>query len=379
MPKLYCILTLVFTVMFAAGCDQAPAPTTPSGKTIKVGLIAPLSGPDQAKGQEGLTGVEAVLKMTPLLQNGDKIELVIEDDQNDPRRAVNLFKKLVLEHQASAIVILSSSGPVLALASIADTYQTPILAAHATHPAITQNNGYVSQACFDDRFQGAVAALYVRDELLLDQVAVFSNPDSNYSSNLATEFERKFTDIGGRVIDQIFITENSEGLIQKLQELHNTGTELLYLPIRAADVIRIIKHTQKLNWHPQLMGSDGFLATIIFQYPDALPLLNGMLATDFFHNDMPLSPFGKEVKPHIKGLKTSYGALGIEAFAILLNAMNNCDPPGDKACINHRIRTTESFTGVLGNISIDANGRAARPLVINTIEEGRMRFVVKVY
>jgi hypothetical protein len=43
------------------------------------------------------------------------------------------------------------------------------------------------------------------------------------------------------------------------------------------------------------------------------------------------------------------------------------------------IHNTSDFTGVMGKIWIKSNGKAVRPLVVNTIKHGRLEFVVKVY
>jgi branched-chain amino acid transport system substrate-binding protein len=373
----HCTFT-VFIFFAVLGCEPEPA-VQPSGKSAKIGVIGPMSGPDSSAGLEGLTGVNAVMRMTPLLANGDQIELVVEDDQNDPILTRQALRALVLEHDVAAVLTFSTSGPVLGLASIADTYQTPIIAALATHPAVTKDNGFVNQICFDDVFQGSVAALFVRDELLLDKVAIISDPSSNYSSNLAAEFERKYTAIGGEVIEQIFITSDAEKLAHDIKALHERRPELLYLPTDAANVIRVVEQTRKLVWEPLFMSSDVLMPGVVTHHPEAKPLLEGVMVTDFFHYKMPLTPFGKKVKPHVKNLKTNYGVLGIESLAILINAMNNCRPADDRHCINDRIRSTSGFTGVSGKITIDSHGRAARPLVINTIEGGRLRFMVKVF
>ena len=102
--------------------------------------------------------------MQPLLDNGDRIEIVFKDDQDDPERSVRALKELVENEKVSAVLTFSSSGPVLAMAKVADIYRTPILAALATHPEVTQTSEFVSQVCFDNQLQGKVAALFVRDE-----------------------------------------------------------------------------------------------------------------------------------------------------------------------------------------------------------------------
>ena len=76
---------------------------------------------------------------------------------------------------------------------------------------------------------------------------------------------------------------------------------------------------------------------------------------------------------------TTYSALGAEAYLVLSNALNRCEKPTDRACVNQMIRSTRYLEGLAGKLSITAEGKAERALVVNTVEDGRMRFVVKVY
>jgi len=254
--KRYLPIALLLTaVIWLKGCERKPV-VQPSGKTIKIGIIAPFTGTDRAKGDEGLKGIKTAMQLAPYLQNGDAIELVVEDDRDDPAESLKALKKLAQADKVSAILTLSSSGPVLKMASIADDYKTPILALVATHPDITRNNHFVSQSSFDDNFQGAVAALYVRDELLIDRVAVFVNPDSAYSSHLADEFARKFESIGGRITDRVLLSGKVDEYEGMLKRIRTKRPELIYLPIEAGDVIRIIKEVEKMSGHRQIYDED---------------------------------------------------------------------------------------------------------------------------
>jgi branched-chain amino acid transport system substrate-binding protein len=382
MKNIVHVSILICIVLWLGGCDQKPA-IEPSGKTIKVGIIAPLSGPEHTYGEEGIKGLEIAMLLQPYLQNGDRIELIVADDKNEQALTVKLLEKLVVEDKVSAIIAFSSSSPVLAMAKVADEYKTPILAAFATHPDITKHNGFISQLGFDDNFQGIVAALFVRDDLLVDTVAVFRNSDSAYSKHLASEFEAKFKSIGGEITDSISLDENSDDLSKILTSVHAKTPELIYLPISATDVIRIIKEVSKLHWEPKMMGSDGLVATMLAQHKKEIDLLDGMLTTDFFAYSMPLTPFGEKARDKYNETSsdtpTDYVALGAEGYALLRSAMNRCNDPADRECINHQIRSTTNFEGIIGNITIGPNGKAQRPLCINSIQNGRSKFLFKVY
>ena len=373
-----CLLMIVTATLVSCGYEQKPA-ITPSGKTIKVGIIAALSGSDMTKGEEGLKGIKTVIKMQPLLDNGDRIELIVRDGQDDPVKAVKHLQELVETEHVAAVMTFSSSGPVLAMAGIADTLKTPILAARATHPDITKNNGYVNQILFDTIFQGQVAALFVKDELFVDKVAVFKTPSSFYSSSLAAEFEGKFASLGGRITDVIALPDEPTNVGEMLKGVRQNDPELLYLPVAAKGVITIIQEIDRMGWQPYLMGSDGLLATVMSEHKEQLELLNGLLATDFFHHTSRFTSFGLRVRKTYGGKLTSYTVLSAEGFAILLDAMNRCDGAADRECINRQIRSTSNFEGFLGYISIDSDGKANRPLVINEIKDGKLKYIVKVY
>lgn len=382
MKRLIHLAILIASVFPFNGCDQQSA-IQPSGKKIKVGIIAPFSGSHLAKGKDGLKGIKTAKQLQPYLENGDGVELVVEDDQNEPSLTIKALEKLTKVDKVSAILILSSSEPVLEIAPIADTYKTPILALLATHPDITINSSFVSQLCFDDTFQGTVAALFVMDELLIDKVAVFSNPDSSYSSYLAAQFMRKFKSLGAQITETVSLTQETDDYTNILESIRNKKTELLYLPIRAKDLIQIVKAVKKMGWKPEMMASDGLLSTMLTQYKEESGLLEGILATDFFSALMPLTSYGKKARKTFyslfDGIPTSYTVLGAEGYALLLNAMNRCNTPGDRVCINQMIRNTIDFTGVMGKISIKSNGKALRPLVVSAIKDGRLEFIVKVY
>jgi branched-chain amino acid transport system substrate-binding protein len=386
MKKPIPLAVIIFLALWIHGCDRKPV-IEPSGKTIKIGLIAPLSGPDELKGQEGLRGMQFGMQMQPYLQNGDRIELVTADDRNDPALAVHVLQELAAKENVAAIITFSSSDPVLAMAKVADENKTPILAAIATHPDITRNNAFISQLCFDDRFQGTTAALFVRDELLVDKVAVFVNSNSVYSRDLASQFEKKFESIGGEITDRIVLAEGGAELHPQIKMVQDHSPELLYLPIKAGDVLRVIREAQELHWKPQMMGSDGLLSAIIKQHKKELHLFEGMLAIDFFSHRAGLTPFGKKARDAYKhtpkgkegAASTTYSTLGVEGYVLLLGALNRCSDPADRECINAKIRSTINFQGIMGNITIRPDGKAERPLYINTIEDGRAEFIVKVY
>ncbi len=381
MKQLFGYVFVIAILFLITSCDQQSA-IQPSGKKIKIGVIAPFSGKQLAKGSEGLLGIKIAMQLQPYINNGDAVELVIEDDKGKPEQTVKALVKLVEMDQVSAILLLSDSNPALAIAQIADQYETPILSLIATHPHITKGNKFVSQMVFDSAFQGTVAALYIRDELLIDRVAVFTNPESANSIYLSSEFNHKFESVNGVVTDSILLFDEND-YTAILKSIRGNEPELLYFPIETEKVLGFVKAAKEMNWTPIMMGSDGLVANVRSRHKEEMSLFEGMLTIDFFSQDMPLTEYGEKIKSAFAAQfsvkASSYNALGAEGYALLIDVMNRCDQPIDRLCVNEQLRSTENFIGVMGKIAINEKGKVLRPLIVNVIHEGRANFVVKVY
>ncbi len=288
-------LVFLSLLILTPGCDR-PEVIKPSGNTIKIGVIGPFSGPALAMGEDSLRGIRVVMHMRPFLDNGDAIELIIEDDKNEPELSVKALEKLATQDKVSAILLLSSSASGLAINRLADSYQVPVLIFLATHPDIARDKTFVSQLSFDNTFQGRVAALFVRDELLIDTVAVFQNPESFHSTSLAGEFIRKFEAIGGTIVENIPVTPGADDFKDILERLQKKKTQLLYLPVEAKDFIRISRTLEDMDWTLERMGSDGLVSNILRQYPEAIDLLEGIIDIDLYSNDLRGTSFGEQTK-----------------------------------------------------------------------------------
>lgn len=372
---------IVFLCFFTTGCKEERS-TPKSGKIVKIGVIASISGDNKRWGENGILAIKTALILEPLLQNGDKPELIIEDDKNDPAQSVLALKKLVEIDNVAAVLCFSNSKSALAIAKVADEYKTPILALTATHPGVTRNNKYTSQLLFDDNLQGIVAALYMMDEMLIENVAVFKNPNNPHSNILANTFTQKFTENGG-VVWNFNISSDQDDYIEILELIHEEGVNALYLPLEATKILKINSAIDAVKWDPTIMLSDTFLSKVLLQHQDSLHLINGMFVPGPYSTSFPSTKYGVKVN---KIFETSFDAiattgtgLACEGTSLLLAAIDRCEDSHDRECINNSLRSTHDFIGIDGKIQIHENGKAERPIFINLIKNGKLNFIVKIY
>ena len=379
------LLTIFAFLVWYTEYESKP-PIKPSGNTIKVGIIAPFSGTTRNRGTQGVKGIKIAQQLIPYLDNGDAIEWVAMDDEGVPERSVNALKTLSLIHKVTAIIVLSRSDAALAVAKAAGQYKTPVLVLLASHPDITKYSAYVNQFNFNDTFQAAVAAFYVRDELLIDKVAILTQTDNVHFSYLANEFAKQFNSTEGVITDSYNLTTNKQDYVQTLQSIKSKDPELLYLPVAIEHLFKIKLALAELNWNPKIMLTDGILASIKAQKQYPQDMMNGMLAIDAYSHDMEFTALGEQLFEQAVTMGSNAqntgtnSILAMEGYVLLVDVINQClDQENKRLCINNSIRSTSKFEGIKGLISFDKAGKAHRSLSINRINRGITEFVVQVY
>ena len=382
------LLLLIVMIGFSGLIDYQQQPKImPSGQAVKVGVIAPFSGADRFRGDAWKKGKEIAQGLSPYLANGDSIEWLEIDDQGISENSVNALTTLVERDKVAVILVLSDSDSVLELAKAAQAQQfkTPILVVLASHPEITKYSPYIKQFNFDDSFQAAVAAFFVRDELLVDRVAIISEADNVHFSYLASEFSKQFINTEGLITEHHNLVAEQDYLAL-LQSIQSTQPELLYLPVSLAHVFKIKQALIELNWAPQLMLSDGILAGLKVQQEYPQSILNGVLAIDAFSYNDEFTRLGKRLLKQIAKMSLSIRdigtstALSMEGHAFVVEVMNQCLTVKNKpSCIDKQIQATLRFEGVKGLISFDGSAKAHRSLSINRVNGGKREFVVQVF
>lgn len=375
------LMLALLMALVATGCRQDPV-IEPSGRTVKVGVIGPFSGPDAFVGKSGLEGVEVALSHHPLLANGDRVELLVEDDLGQPEETVEALERLD-DKGVAAVILLSRSNSALFLADRRHWKKIPVVATTASHPALTETSPHFVQLTFDDAFQSAVAALFLRDELLLERAAVISDPDDEHSRFLAENFVERFGEANGVVVQHLVLPDKTMDLREPLANLQREDVQVLYVPTRAGLLLHVAGSLREMGWQPVIMTSDGLLSEIMLKHQDKLGLIDGIMATDMHSSLLLKTTYGEDISGLFLEQEREYGStftiLGSEGASILVQALDRCRPPYEPQDVQRQLRMTRSFEGFSGPLSIGRDGKAIRPVYVNTMRGQKLEFMVKVY
>ena len=113
----------------------APPASTAQAGPIKIGFLAPLTGPFAQIGKDMVNGTELFLDEIGRQVGGRKLELIVEDTEGQPATALNKSRKLVEQDKVHVLTggLLANVG--YALQPFIDGAQIP-----ATYPVIAADD-----------------------------------------------------------------------------------------------------------------------------------------------------------------------------------------------------------------------------------------------
>ena len=103
---------------------------------IRIGVIAPLSGPTANWGQNVVKAIDLAYEEL----DHDQVKIIYEDDQLDPSQTISAYRKL--KNEGIDAIITVASGPSNAIAPLAEE-DGIIMIALSTHEDITKEREYV--------------------------------------------------------------------------------------------------------------------------------------------------------------------------------------------------------------------------------------------
>jgi branched-chain amino acid transport system substrate-binding protein len=382
MKRLFAV-SLVLALLLAVGCGGKSGGSggsggSNSGKSIKIGLIAPLTGDVKTFGESNKNGFLLALEQAGHKAGDISITYTIGDDRNDPAEGVNLATKMVTQEGVKAIVGSVTSKVTIPVGEFANSQKVVMITGTATSTKVTMDEKgnrkpYVFRACFIDPFQGQVAAKFALNTLKVKTAAVLYDKGNDYSVGLAESFKQNFVAGGGNVVAFETYADKDSDFSAVLTKIAGLKPDMLYLPDYYNKVSLIAKQAKAKGLNVPMMGGDGW---------DSADLDYATLDGNYFTNHYAADEPRPEVKKFVEAYQKKYGskpdalaALAYDATNILLEGIrkaNSTDP--DK--IREAIQGLKDFPAVSGKVSFDKDGNPVKPASILQVKADKsLKFV----
>lgn len=360
-------------VLALAGCAKTES------STIKIGGIYPLSGGVAVYGVEARNGVQMAVEEINAAGgiNGKQIELIAEDDEGNPEKTVNAYKKLTTKDGVRFIVGSLTSGCTQAITSLAQAQKVIVVAPAATMASITDAGNFIFRVCFIDPFQGTVGAKFSSENLGAKNAAILYDVGNDYSVGLYENFKIAFEAAGGKIIAAESYNTGDKDFNAQLTKIKNAKPDVVYLPDYYSTVALIAKQLRAQGITAPIVGADGW-GGIAENAGDEV--LNGFYSDHYAADstDPKVIDFVSKYTTKFSVKPTAFAALGYDAMYVIKDAMvssGSIDPVKVQAALE---ATSGSY--VTGNLKFDAKRNPTKSAVMLEIvknAEGKLTPVYK--
>jgi len=362
----------------SGGTAAAPGGTPGvTGDTILIGEVGSLTGSEATFGISTRNAIDLAIREVNAAGGvkGKKIELRVYDNQSKPEEAANAANRLINQDNVLLILGEVASSNSIAMATKAQPAKVPMISNASTNPRVTEIGDYIFRVCFIDPFQGYVMAKFAHDNIKMNKVAVLRDLGSDYSQGLADVFERKFTEMGGKIVARETYTKGSTDFRSQLTAIKRSSPEAIYIPGYYNDIGLIARQARELGITATLMGGDGWDSEKLFELGGSA--IDGSYFSNHYSPDDP----NPRIQKFIAAYKAAYGsvpdalaALGYDAAMVAVDAIKRA-PSFDRAAIRDAIAQTKNFHGVTGSITLDEKRNATKPAVVLEVSKGKTKYV----
>jgi branched-chain amino acid transport system substrate-binding protein len=302
---------------------------------------------------------------------GQKIKLLVEDDQSKPEEAGTVVNKLIHQDHVVAMLGHVASSHSLAAAPICQAEHIPMISPSSTNPRVTQVGNYIFRVCFLDTFQGAVMAKFAYDTLKVRKLAILVDVRSDYSVGLQTFFGQAFKKLGGTIVTDQSYSQGDSDFRAQLTAIKGANPDAIYVPGYYTEVGTIVHQARELGITVPFLGSDGWDSPKLWEIGGTA--LNGCYFSNHYATDDP----NPVVQKFVTDYKTKYGvipdalaALAYDAARIMAASIEKAGST-DGAKIRDQIAATKDFDGVTGIITLNSDRNAVKSAVIVKVENGK--------
>ena len=353
--KMIPVATALVAAFSFAGAAQAQ-------EVIKIGHVAPLTGPNAHIGKDNENGARMAvdeLNAKGFEIGGKKVtfQLVPQDDASDPKQATTVALALV-DAKVKGVVGHMNSGTTIPASKIYFDAGIPQISPSATNPKYTQQGFNTAfRVVANDGQLGGVLGRYAVNELKGKNVAVIDDRTA-YGQGVAEEFRKSALAAGATIVATQYTTDKATDFNAILTSVKSKKPDLVFFGGMDAVAGPMLRQMDQLGVAAKFMGGDGICTT-------ELPSLAGAGLKDSEvvcaeaggvteAGKKPLEDFKAAYKKKFNQDVVIYAPYTYDALMTLADAMKQAGSSDPKVYLP--VLAKIKHKGVTGEIAFDSKG-----------------------
>ena len=351
-------LRTTVALALAAACGMAAA----QDQVVKIGHVAPMSGPQAHYGKDNENGVRMAiedLNAQGVTIGGKKVkfEIQAEDDAADPKQGTAAAQKLC-DAKVAGVVGHLNSGTTIPASKVYNDCGIPHVTGAATNPNLTKP-GYKTtyRIIANDNALGAALALHAADKLKLKTVAIVDDRTA-YGQGVAEVFKKTAESKGMKVVDQQFTNDKATDFMAILTSIKSKNPDAIFyggMDVQAGPMLRQMEQLGLTK--AKYFGGDGICTAEIAKLAAGAKTLDNVVCAEGGAS-LDKMPGGKAWKDKYDkkypGQFQIYSPYTYDATFVLVDAMKRADSTDPKKYIPQLQKA--NYKGVTANIVFEPNG-----------------------
>jgi branched-chain amino acid transport system substrate-binding protein len=354
------IAAAVTLVLFGCGKGGDKTAATPAdGLEVKIGHVAPLTGPIAHLGKDNENGARLAIEeinKSGLTIDGKKVVLTLvpEDDAEDPKTATQVAQKLVDAKVAGVVGHLNSGTSIPASKIYSDAGITQV-SPSATNPDYTKQGFKTTyRLVATDAQQGPALANYVINTLKAKTVAIIDD-STQYGKGLADEFEKTIKAAGVKVVTREASNNKATDFKAILTKVKGSKPDVIMYGGMDATGGPLTKQAAELGIKAKVVGGDGMCTEKLAELAgDAVINVTCSEAGMALSKMAQGADFQKRYKERFNTDVQIYAPFTYDAVYVLVDSMKRANS-ADPAKILAAMPDTK-MNGLVGNIAFDNKG-----------------------
>lgn len=196
-------------------------------ETVKVGMIAPLTGPFTTTGQEMQAAAKVYLQSHGNVFSGKKVDLIVKDDGGVPDVSKRLAQELIVHEKVNFVVGMGLTPIALAIAPLVTQAKVPLVVMGAATSTIPGASPFIVRSSFSVPQNISVAGDYFAKQGIKNVVTMVSDYAPGIDTELA--FKKAFEGAGGKVVEAMRIPLANPDFSPFLQRAADAKPDALFI------------------------------------------------------------------------------------------------------------------------------------------------------
>lgn len=195
---------------------------------VKVGIIAPFSGPFSNFGEAWKQGIDAYRSVHGKTAGGQEVELIFRDLTGpNPSEAKAIAQELIIKEKVSYLGGIVFTPNAFAIAPIVEETKVPTVIFNAATSSILEKSRYFVRVSYTLPQITVPIADFVREQGVSEVVTMVS--DYAPGVDAETAFARKFEASGGKIIEKIRVPLKTTDFGPFMQRVKGTSAKALFI------------------------------------------------------------------------------------------------------------------------------------------------------